>query len=144
MARNTAPTAYDSGVMFMPVDGSVCKESIPYVLKKDKDDRLLAGKYLINPCTPTLQLLAEGQLLYDRTCQLCHGAKGDGDGFLHTSGKFAYPPAKLNTVKVRNIPDGEIYHVITVGYNLMQPVGNILTPEDRWKVVLYVKNGFGR
>ena len=40
---------------------------------------------------------------------------------------------------MKNIPDGEIYHVITVGQGVMMAYGGIMRPEDRWKIVMYVR-----
>ena len=70
----------------------------------------------------------------------CHGENGDGKGFLFTSGKYPYPPASLINEKVKNVPDGEIFHVITVGWGIMGAHGPLIQPDDRWKIVLYIRN----
>jgi len=41
---------------------------------------------------------------------------------------------------MKAVPDGEIYHVITSGYGVMGAHGSQIIPDDRWKIVLYVKD----
>ena len=36
------------------------------------------------------------------------------------------------------LSDGKIYHTITYGYNAMGAHASLLTPEERWQVVMYV------
>jgi len=36
--------------------------------------------------------------------------------------------------------DGEIYHSITVGYGIMGAHGGMIVPEDRWKIILHIRN----
>jgi len=36
------------------------------------------------------------------------------------------------------LTDGKIYHTITYGYNAMGSHASQISPEDRWKVVMYV------
>jgi hypothetical protein len=35
--------------------------------------------------------------------------------------------------------DGEIYHSITLGYGSMGPHGSLVRPDDRWKVINYIR-----
>ncbi len=44
--------------------------------------------------------------------------------------------------KTINRPDGEIYHVITVGGAAMGSHASQIKPDDRWKIILYIRNGF--
>ena len=37
-------------------------------------------------------------------------------------------------------PMGEMFHQVTMGFGIMGPQKEILRTEDRWKVILYVKN----
>lgn len=68
------------------------------------------------------------------------GENADGKGYLHTSGKYMYPPARLIAPRVQEAPDGEVFHVITLGYNLMRAHGPQIQPEDRWKIVCHGKS----
>jgi hypothetical protein len=65
---------------------------------------------------------------------------GDGKGRLYTSGKYPFPPANLLSDKIRNHPEGEIYHVISVGFGVMAEHGSMISHDDRWKAVMYIKN----
>jgi mono/diheme cytochrome c family protein len=69
----------------------------------------------------------------------CHGAMANGNGNLYTTGLYNFKPSSLVNDKMRTAPDGEIYHVISVGQGVMQEHGSIIRPEDRWKIVLYVR-----
>ena len=69
----------------------------------------------------------------------CHGEQGDGQGHLFTSQRYPYPPASLVSDKVKDLKDGEIYHSITVGYGIMGAHGNMIRPEDRWKIILHIR-----
>jgi len=61
----------------------------------------------------------------------CHGKKGDGQGFLYTSKKYAFPPVNLLLEKTVNRPDDEIYHIINVGINIMGAHASQLSQDDR-------------
>jgi mono/diheme cytochrome c family protein len=77
--------------------------------------------------------------VFQTYCKICHGEAGDGKGFLFTSGKYPYPPASLINDKMKAAPDGEIYHVITVGFGIMGAYGTQIRPDDRWKTIMYIR-----
>jgi len=122
-----------------PVEGTVSREMIPYLYNKSKDERIRAGVEYFNPFTANDSIIAEGRLFFGQVCLQCHGEKADGKGNLFVDGFYKYPPANLLKPAIMEVPDGEIFHVITVGYNLMGPHGSMLRPEDRWKVVHYLR-----
>ena len=41
--------------------------------------------------------------------------------------------------RIFEMGDGEIFHVITNGWNLMQPYGSQVDVPDRWAIVAYVR-----
>jgi mono/diheme cytochrome c family protein len=47
--------------------------------------------------------------------------------------------ANLKGDAYKNITEGHIFHVITMGKGLMAPHGSQMSQEDRWKVAHYVK-----
>ncbi len=75
---------------------------------------------------------------------ICHGKQGKGDGTLFTSGKFTAQPTNLSEDRIMNMPDGEIYHIITKGSvsGLMGAHASQIKPENRWKIVKYIRNNF--
>ena len=45
----------------------------------------------------------------------------------------------LTSEVVKNLSEGQIYFVITHGFGLMISYGGVLTPEERWEIVSYVR-----
>lgn len=134
------PNFTDGKTMRNPVEGTIPIGYQPYLYEKTDSDRVKAGLALVNPYEPTEQNLARGKQVYTIFCSNCHGNKGDGQGYLFTSKKYPYQPGNLLSSKVRNNPEGEIFHVITVGFGVMAPHGYMIRPEDRWKASMYIKD----
>lgn len=134
------PNFSDGKTMRNPVEGTIPLGYEPYMYQKTDEDRTLAGKELVNPLQADEGNIARGKQVYGIFCMNCHGEKGDGQGYLFTSKKYPYQPANLLSDKVRNNPEGEIFHVITVGFGVMAPHGYMIRPEDRWKATMYIKN----
>lgn len=133
------PNFEDEMTLRKPVEGTIPRGIMPYPLKKTDEDMLLAGKKYFNPLEVNEENMAHGKLQYDRFCAMCHGENGDGQGFLYTSKKYAYPPANLLLEKTVNRPEGEIYHIINVGIKIMGAHASQLSQEDRWKIVMYIQ-----
>jgi mono/diheme cytochrome c family protein len=136
------PVFSDSLTMQVPPEGTIPRGKMPYPYKpKSMDEQILAGQELVNPVEPTAEAIAEGREQYQIFCAICHGDEGDGKGFLYTSKRFTAVPRALNDDYVRSKPDGEVYHVITMGTvsGLMGPHGGQIRPEDRWKIIHYMR-----
>ncbi len=140
----SSPNFSDSITMLTPVEGTIPREMIPYQYEKTFEDQQRAGQELINPFETNKENLIRGKEQYIIYCSMCHGEKGKSDGHLVKSKLFPVQPIALSGDYVKNKPDGEIYHVVTMGSlsGLMGAHGSQISPEDRWKIVLYVKNGF--
>lgn len=123
-----------------PAEGTIPRGYKPFPYEKTEEDLALAGKELTNPFEPSKENLERGALVYQRNCKQCHGDLGDGQGHLYTSKRYPYPPASLINDKMKARPDGEMFHQVTVGYGIMGAQGPILRPEDRWKVILFVRH----
>ncbi len=82
--------------------------------------------------------IARGKLIWERVCQTCHGVKGDGDGPIIGPDLFPAPPT-LRSKGAIAYKDGHIYHVITRGQKKMPGYGDMLDPDERWAVILYVR-----
>ena len=121
-------------VMRNPVPGTVPVGYTPY--RYAAADSLLAGQELVNPLPRTQAVLERGHKVFMNTCVVCHGPEGDGQGYIVP----IYPmPPSLHSLKVRNWPDGRIFHVITRGQNLMPSYATQILPEDRWAVIHYLR-----
>jgi mono/diheme cytochrome c family protein len=82
-------------------------------------------------------LLEHGRNRYTIYCAVCHSAAGDGNGMTKRYGMGATP--SYHDDRIRNMPEGELFHVITNGRNTMLPYADKLSPDDRWAVVAYVR-----
>ena len=141
-AYSPNPVLTDSMTLQHPPEGTIARGQDLYQFKAGSmDDQIRAGKELINPVKPTPTAVAKGKEQYQIFCMDCHGEKGDGKGYLYTSGLFPAQPRPLNGDYVQSKPDGEIFHVITMGSvsRLMGPHGAQIRPENRWKIVLYIR-----
>ena len=143
-----SPNKYfkDGKTMQKPVEGTISREFMPYPFKDKFGDKAKAGQLLKNPFQPTKENLERGKMKYDIYCAICHGEKGKGDGKLTKlvkNGKKLYPapPADLTAGYIQAKPDGEIFHVITMGSAIMGAHGSQIKTDDRWRIVLYIKNG---
>jgi mono/diheme cytochrome c family protein len=121
-------------VMRPPVAGTVPRDYTPY--RFAAADTAEAQATLVNPLPRTADVLGRGQRVYMTYCVVCHGEKGDGQGYIVP--KFPMPPS-LSSDKVVAWNDGRIFHVITRGQNLMPSYASQILPEDRWAAVHYVR-----
>lgn len=133
------PNFEDNLTMRTPVEGTVPREMVPFAWEKTDEDRIAAGEALLNPWESTAENLNQGKELYDIFCLSCHGVQGDGMGYLFTSERYPYPPASLIEDHVKEMKDGALYHSITVGYGIMGAHGGMIRPDDRWKIILHIR-----
>lgn len=133
------PVFDDSATMQTPVPGTIPRHIIPFQYERTDQDRERAGRELVNPVQPAAANTARGQKVYNVYCMICHGERGDGQGYLFTSGKYLVPPSSLVDDNVENQPDGMIFHTISVGFGIMSEYATLIRPEDRWKSILYIR-----
>ncbi|SFB82912.1 Cytochrome C oxidase, cbb3-type, subunit III [Parapedobacter composti] len=123
------------------------------------EDYERAGAEVVNPLARTEANLAQGKALYLVYCAVCHGPEGAGDGPITKDRRLEsktesralenYPPPPsyrrsdgANSSRgglMADLTDGKIYHTITYGLNMMGSHASQLSPEERWKVVMYVR-----
>jgi mono/diheme cytochrome c family protein len=133
-AQREDPLRPGQPVMRNIVPGTVPAEYTPY--RYAAGDSLQAQQDLQNPLPRTMETLARGRTVYMNTCVVCHGPEGDGKGYIVPP--FPTPPT-LHSDRVRQWPDGRIFHVITRGQNLMPSYASQILPEDRWAVIHYLR-----
>ncbi len=133
------PNFTDSMTNRVPVYGTVPIGFTPFRYSSDTISRAKAGRELVNPFLPTPDVLARGKLMYTTFCIGCHGDQGKGDGQLFKSGLYPLKPRDISAEPTARRPDGQIYHTITLGFGSMMPHGAQVRPDDRWKLVLYVR-----
>ena len=133
------PNFPDSMTMRVPVNGTIPRGFTPFRYTIDSVSRAKAGNELVNPFLPTDDVLIRGKLMFTTFCIGCHGPLGKGDGQLYTSGLYPLKPRELSGVVTSKLKDGQIFHTITLGFGSMGAHGAQIKSEDRWKLVLYVR-----
>ena len=133
------PIFEDGKTAQSPVEGTIPRHIIPYQYPNTSEGLKLAGLELRNPVESSMENLLRGKNVYNIFCANCHGFNGKGDGNLYASGKYPSEPPSLISTNMINKPDGEFYHIITSGSAIMGSFASIIKPEDRWKIILYLK-----
>jgi mono/diheme cytochrome c family protein len=90
----------------------------------------------VSPLDLTPANLARGKQVFENVCAVCHGAGGQGDGPI--VGRFPNPPS-LTAARAKGYGDGRIVHVISRGQGIMPPHAAQVLLEDRWRVVLHLR-----
>ncbi len=116
-----------------PVNGTVARGFLPYEYKGMPDSSV---KLLSNPLAISRKVLERGQERFNIYCSPCHGYFGEGDGRMKD--QFPKPPS-LHNQKVLNWSDGNIFHVITNGQNVMPSYAEQVSVEDRWSIIHYIR-----
>jgi hypothetical protein len=102
------------------------------------DDVLFVPKESNNfPLPVTQELLERGEGRYKIFCTPCHGLQGDGNGMIAMRG-MKHPPS-YHQDRLRQVPNGYIYDVITNGFGAMFGYSAQIPPRDRWAIVAYVR-----
>jgi mono/diheme cytochrome c family protein len=133
------PNFKDGMTMRVPVAGTIPRDFTPFEYANDPESRIKAGKEIANPILETPEALSRGKVVYTTFCIGCHGAAGEGDGRLFTSGLYPLRPLTLSGESATKLKDGEIFHTITLGIRSMGAHGSQIQNEDRWKLVLYIR-----
>ncbi len=117
--------------------------SVPYAYGDSEDERTRATNELIdNPFPITDKGIATGKELYDLYCGICHGAKGDGNGYLvrDDGGKYPAQPANFLLDEFVSASNGRYYHSIMHGKNVMGGYSDKLSYDERWQVIHYIRS----
>ncbi|QQR73484.1 MAG: cytochrome c [Holophagales bacterium] len=117
-----------------PQTGTVAVDEHPYPFAQNEADK--AGAELKNPLAPTPENIAHGKFVFERVCITCHGPRGAGDGVV--TALFPKPPS-LMTQKVRDWPDGQLFHRPMRGQGSMPSHARQVDQRDAWAAVLYIR-----
>jgi cytochrome c len=118
---------------------------VKYEYANTKEGYEAAGLSLKNPLPKTAQNMLSGKHYFTVFCSPCHGDQGDGKGHLVQIEKFTGVPAYHGDAAssrgglMKDLSEGKIYHTIMYGLNNMGSHASQLTPDQRWKVVMYVQ-----
>jgi mono/diheme cytochrome c family protein len=118
------------------VEGTVARgtlrEDAAYYTGKTKD-----GFVTELPVPVTAQLLARGQTQFQVFCSPCHGRTGRGDGMIVRRG--FKQPSSYHVDRLRQMPIGYFYDVMTIGFGAMPDYASQIAPADRWAIAAYVR-----
>lgn len=86
------------------------------------------------------ELIRRGEDRFKIFCTPCHGQLGDGQGMIAKRGfTLRRPVGNFHTQRLRNMPVGHFYDVMTNGYGAMYSYASRLDPRDRWAVAAYIR-----
>lgn len=128
--------------MRLPVNGTVARGQSTFIYSNENTaEGYEASSSYLPWVAATEENVAEGQRLYNIYCWHCHGKSGKNDGPIFKSGKFPAPSwPNYQGDYIQNLPVGKAYHTITYGKGLMGSHAFMLDPEERWKVIHFVKS----
>lgn len=81
--------------------------------------------------------LDRGQERFNIYCAPCHGQTGAGDGMVVQRGHRV--AASYHIDRLREMPEGYFFDVITNGFGAMPDYRSQILPEDRWRIVAYIR-----
>lgn len=132
-----ASTFFDDGTSARAlVKGTVARGHL------DDDDAFHTGRdgsqlLLEVPLKLDRELLERGRQRYGIYCAPCHGFVGDGKGIIVQRG--FHPAASFETERLRNVPAGHIFDVMTHGFGPMPSFKAQITSRDRWAIIAYIR-----
>ena len=92
---------------------------------------------LKNPLANNYMATKQGEIIFEKRCVSCHGDKGKGDG---VAGIALNPhPHDLTLPMIQKQTDGALFWKITNGKSPMATYQVILTNDQRWQLVNYVR-----
>jgi mono/diheme cytochrome c family protein len=107
--------------------GSVGEDGFPFKLSADAETRTKEVR----------DILDRGESRFNITCLPCHGRLGDGKGMVAMRG-FRHPP-NYTDERLLKAPTSHFYDVMTNGFGAMPSYAEVVTPEDRWKIIAYIR-----
>ena len=120
-----------------PVEGTVARGQL------DADTYFYTGKIGTNPgdvmpFPVTKEVLERGRERFNIYCAPCHSRVGDGKGFIPSRG-FSRMPPSYHIPRLQKAPLGYFFDVMTNGFGIMPDYASQISPEDRWKIVAYIR-----
>lgn len=131
------PNTRDGKTLIAPPKGAVPRGFTPLHFGPGIEEAARAGRELTSPLPSTAESTQRGEVLFRRFCTPCHGAAGAGDGPVVPP--FPAPPS-LTLPHAVNMPDGQIFHVITFGQGAMPPHRAQVAQKDRWAIVQFIRS----
>lgn len=153
-------TDYDEDETGVFKDGAASRPLVPGTVPRGwarqdvaKDTGYIGSKYaptlpasltldgeVLSTQTDMMKVLKRGQERYNIYCSHCHGAIGDGKGMINQRGLVLRKPIpSYHTDRLRKMPAGYFFDVITNGYGMMLSQASRVKPDDRWAIIAYIQ-----
>ncbi|MFO0791389.1 MAG: cytochrome c [Pirellulales bacterium] len=124
-----------------PITGTLARSESRFDFLATPEDALRAGEQLISPYSKSADennvAADRGAVVFQTFCTSCHGGDANGNGPVAQRG-FPPPPSLL-TGKSRDMKDGQLFHILTLGQNNMPNFAVQLPPSRRWDVIAYIR-----
>jgi len=89
------------------------------------------------PFPVTRTVLERGRERFNIYCTPCHGMLGNGLGMIVRRGLKRPPSYHID--RLRQVPVGYFYDIITNGFGAMQDYSAQVEPRDRWAIAAYIR-----
>ncbi len=123
-----------------PVAGTIKRgELFPYTISNDSVGVKLSDGVKSPIAVLSAEEMKETGRLYNINCGVCHGAKGEGNGPLATSGKVGGIKSLVSDA-AKGYTDGRLFHIVTYGQNNMGSYASQLNRKQRWEIIQYVRS----
>ncbi|MDA3928979.1 MAG: c-type cytochrome [Prolixibacteraceae bacterium] len=132
------PNYSDGKTMVGPVEGTVAIHEHAFGFEKTPEDEIKASS-IENPLADQFDI-EHAKKVYEQYCIICHGDKGNGQGFLYTSKKYPFPPANYLAERAMAKTDGQLFHNVRIGFGVMGAHGPQLSVDDTWQLVNYINH----
>ena len=90
-----------------------------------------------NPLKGNSSAAVQGKITYLKYCAPCHGDKGKGDGV--AAAGLSKSPADHTSAVIQKQTDGAFYWMIMAGNNPMPNYKGVLTNNQVWELVDYIR-----
>ena len=111
--------------------------NMPYSFPNTPEGYELAGTNLHSPLQSNKANIERGAEIFKLMCSHCHGAEGHGDGAISRNEFILGIPDYA--VKLKDLPEGKMYHTLKYGKGLMGSHTSQLSQKECWQVIEYVK-----
>jgi mono/diheme cytochrome c family protein len=136
MTINSLPIAHPRTIALLVFLGF--SAYMAYAQKPKKWEAPSTANELKNPFKDDAASVAEGKKLFLSTCSVCHGETGKGNGAASVA--LTPHPANFLSIEIKNESDGAIFWKLTEGNPPMASYKTLLTDEQRWKLVTFIRN----
>ena len=121
----------------VPVKGTIPRGFEPYAFAGDYAVHALKAARQKNPLPMDRDTLYLGKAKFNIYCAACHGQDGQGNTPVIEAG---YPrPTSLTSKNAMARTDGDLFHIMTVGYSNMPAYQTQIAPNDRWAIARYIR-----